>query len=97
MNPKISDFGLAKTFSSNDTEGNTRRIVGTYGYMAPEYASEGLFSIKSDVYSFGVLILEIVMGKNHQVSILMEILSTSLDTHGSCGKTTNGFNSWIHH
>ncbi|WVZ50653.1 hypothetical protein U9M48_001886 [Paspalum notatum var. saurae] len=63
MNPKISDFGLAKAFSSNDTEGNTRRIVGTYGYMAPEYASEGLFSIKSDVYSFGVLILEIVSGK----------------------------------
>ncbi|KAJ1276228.1 hypothetical protein BS78_05G198600 [Paspalum vaginatum] len=63
MNPKISDFGLAKAFSSNDTEGNTRRIVGTYGYMAPDYASEGLFSIKSYVYSFGVLILEIVSGK----------------------------------
>ncbi|KAJ1276175.1 hypothetical protein BS78_05G194000 [Paspalum vaginatum] len=63
MNPKISDFGLAKIFSTNDTEGNTRRIVGTYGYMAPEYASEGLFSIKSDVYSFGVLVLEIVSGK----------------------------------
>uniref|UniRef100_A0A0D9YA82 Protein kinase domain-containing protein n=1 Tax=Oryza glumipatula TaxID=40148 RepID=A0A0D9YA82_9ORYZ len=58
MNPKISDFGLAKIFSTNDTEGNTKRIVGTYGYMAPEYASEGLFSIKSDVFSFGVLILE---------------------------------------
>uniref|UniRef100_A0A0E0FMV8 Uncharacterized protein n=1 Tax=Oryza nivara TaxID=4536 RepID=A0A0E0FMV8_ORYNI len=63
MNPKISDFGLAKIFSTNDTEGNTKRIVGTYGYMAPEYASEGLFSIKSDVFSFGVLILETVSGK----------------------------------
>ncbi|KAF2912124.1 hypothetical protein DAI22_11g233300 [Oryza sativa Japonica Group] len=63
MNPKIADFGLAKIFSTNDTEGNTKRIVGTYGYMAPEYASEGLFSIKSDVFSFGVLILEIVRGK----------------------------------
>ncbi|TVU17830.1 hypothetical protein EJB05_33890, partial [Eragrostis curvula] len=63
MNPKISDFGLAKIFSTNDTEGNTRRIVGTYGYMAPEYASEGHFSVKSDVFSFGVLILEIISGK----------------------------------
>ncbi|CAL5010861.1 unnamed protein product [Urochloa decumbens] len=63
MNPKISDFGLAKIFSKNDNEGNTNRIVGTYGYMAPEYASEGLFSIKSDVFSFGVLTLEIISGK----------------------------------
>ncbi|XP_044361871.1 G-type lectin S-receptor-like serine/threonine-protein kinase RKS1 [Triticum aestivum] len=65
MNPKISDFGLAKIFSSNNTEGNTKRIAGTYGYMAPEYASEGLFSIKSDVFSFGVLILEIIHGKRN--------------------------------
>jgi len=65
MNPKISDFGLAKMFSSNDTEGNTKRVVGTYGYMAPEYASEGLYSIKSDVFSFGVLILEIITGKRN--------------------------------
>ncbi|CAL5092043.1 unnamed protein product [Urochloa decumbens] len=63
MNPKISDFGLAKIFNTDDTEGNTRRIVGTYGYMAPEYASEGLFSIKSDVFSFGVLTLEIISGE----------------------------------
>ncbi|RCV38889.1 hypothetical protein SETIT_8G178400v2 [Setaria italica] len=63
MNPKISDFGLAKIFGINDTERNTKRIVGTYGYMAPEYASEGLFSVKSDVFSFGVLILEIVSGQ----------------------------------
>ncbi|KXG19247.1 cysteine-rich receptor-like protein kinase 10 [Sorghum bicolor] len=66
MNPKISDFGLAKIFSSNNNEGSTtRRVVGTYGYMAPEYASEGLFSIKSDVFSFGVLILEIISGKRN--------------------------------
>ncbi|CAN6204652.1 unnamed protein product [Urochloa humidicola] len=63
MNPKISDFGLAKIFNTDDIEGNTRRIVGTYGYMAPEYASEGLFSIKSDVFSFGVLTLEIISGE----------------------------------
>ncbi|TVU24510.1 hypothetical protein EJB05_26952, partial [Eragrostis curvula] len=63
MNPKISDFGLAKIFGANDTAANTNRIVGTYGYMAPEYASDGLFSVKSDVFSFGVLTLEIISGK----------------------------------
>ncbi|OQU80603.1 hypothetical protein SORBI_3007G149700 [Sorghum bicolor] len=65
MNPKISDFGMAKMFSSNDNEGNTERVVGTFGYMAPEYASEGLFSAKSDVFSFGVLILEIITGERN--------------------------------
>ncbi|KAM0837739.1 hypothetical protein ACQ4PT_061437 [Festuca glaucescens] len=66
MNPKISDFGLAKIFNSNNNEGNTtRRVVGTYGYMAPEYAYQGLCSLKSDVFSFGVLTLEIVSGKKN--------------------------------
>ncbi|CAL4991391.1 unnamed protein product [Urochloa decumbens] len=78
MNPKISDFGLAKIFRLNNTEGNTNRIVGTYGYMAPEYASEGLFSIKSDVFSFGVLTLEIIGGKRtssvHQYGEFINLL-----------------------
>ncbi|XP_023734189.1 cysteine-rich receptor-like protein kinase 15 isoform X2 [Lactuca sativa] len=65
MNPKISDFGTARIFGSNQIEANTNRVVGTYGYMAPEYAMEGLFSIKSDVYSFGVLLLEIISGKRN--------------------------------
>lgn len=65
MNPKISDFGLAKIFGGNQNEGNTERVVGTYGYMSPEYAMEGLFSVKSDVYSFGVLLLEIVSGRKN--------------------------------
>ncbi|XAR56612.1 Non-specific serine/threonine protein kinase, partial [Bertholletia excelsa] len=65
MNPKISDFGLAKIVGANDTATNTKRIVGTYGYMSPEYAIEGLFSTKSDVFSFGVLVLEIVSGKRN--------------------------------
>nr|UIX27067.1 CRK3 [Triticum aestivum] len=82
MNPKISDFGLAKIFSSNNTEEDTtRRVVGTYGYMAPEYASEGLFSIKSDVFSFGVLILEILSGKrnsdSHQCGGFINLLGYS--------------------
>ncbi|XP_019105924.2 cysteine-rich receptor-like protein kinase 8 isoform X2 [Beta vulgaris subsp. vulgaris] len=63
MNPKISDFGLARIFKVEQTEDDTSKVVGTYGYMAPEYAMYGQFSVKSDVYSFGVLVLEIVSGK----------------------------------
>jgi len=65
MNPKISDFGLARIFGGNESQANTNRIAGTYGYMSPEYALEGLFSIKSDVFSFGVLLLEIVSGRKN--------------------------------
>ncbi|XP_022717017.1 G-type lectin S-receptor-like serine/threonine-protein kinase At4g03230 [Durio zibethinus] len=65
MNPKISDFGMAKIFGGDELQANTNRIVGTYGYMSPEYALEGLFSIKSDVFSFGVLLLEILSGKKN--------------------------------
>ncbi|KAI8006881.1 G-type lectin S-receptor-like serine/threonine-protein kinase [Camellia lanceoleosa] len=65
MNPKISDFGLARIVKGKETEANTMRIVGTYGYMSPEYALDGLFSIKSDVFSFGVIVLEIVSGKRN--------------------------------
>ncbi|KAI7743528.1 hypothetical protein M8C21_020970, partial [Ambrosia artemisiifolia] len=66
MNPKISDFGLARSFGGNETQANTERVVGTYGYMSPEYALDGLFSIKSDVYSFGILLLEILSGKRNR-------------------------------
>ncbi|XVF04254.1 hypothetical protein REPUB_Repub05bG0066800 [Reevesia pubescens] len=66
MNPKISDFGLARTFCGEQSEANTNRVVGTYGYMAPEYAIDGVFSMKSDVFSFGVLVLEIVSGKKNR-------------------------------
>ncbi|XP_015897133.3 G-type lectin S-receptor-like serine/threonine-protein kinase At4g27290 isoform X1 [Ziziphus jujuba] len=66
MNPKISDFGMARTFGGDQTEGVTRRVAGTLGYMAPEYAIDGQFSVKSDVFSFGILMLEIVSGKKNR-------------------------------
>ncbi|KAF8411255.1 hypothetical protein HHK36_003802 [Tetracentron sinense] len=65
LNPKISDFGMARIFGGDQDQANTRRVVGTYGYMSPEYAMEGRFSEKSDVFSFGVLLLEIVSGRRN--------------------------------
>ncbi|CAL8139769.1 unnamed protein product [Prunus armeniaca] len=65
MNPKISDFGMARIFEINEIEANTKRVVGTYGYMSPVYALFGHFSEKLDVFSFGVLLLEIVSGKRN--------------------------------
>uniref|UniRef100_M4DS30 Cysteine-rich receptor-like protein kinase 10 n=1 Tax=Brassica campestris TaxID=3711 RepID=M4DS30_BRACM len=65
MNPKIADFGMARIFGMDQTQENTNRIVGTYGYMSPEYAMHGQFSMKSDVYSFGVLVLEIMTGRKN--------------------------------
>ncbi|XP_057790524.1 G-type lectin S-receptor-like serine/threonine-protein kinase At4g27290 isoform X2 [Salvia miltiorrhiza] len=66
MIPKISDFGLARTCGGNETGAKTSRVVGTYGYMSPEYAVDGIFSVKSDVFSFGVLVLEIISGKRNR-------------------------------
>ncbi|OAY26069.1 hypothetical protein MANES_16G019000v8 [Manihot esculenta] len=63
MNPKISDFGMARLFRSDQIQDVTNRVVGTYGYMSPEYAVFGKFSVKSDVFSFGVILLEIISGK----------------------------------
>ncbi|KAK1439560.1 hypothetical protein QVD17_05380 [Tagetes erecta] len=78
LNPRISDFGLARSLDGSDTKANTRRVMGTYGYMAPEYTIDGIYSTKSDVFSFGVLVLEIVSGKknrgfrhaNHDLNLL---------------------------
>nr|DAD31825.1 TPA_asm: hypothetical protein HUJ06_010676 [Nelumbo nucifera] len=72
MNPKISDFGLAKLFPDERSQLRTRRIAGTFGYMAPEYAARGFMSAWSDVYSFGVLILEIISGRRNYDSQLEE-------------------------
>ncbi|KAL5989815.1 hypothetical protein ACLOJK_010709 [Asimina triloba] len=64
LNPKISDFGLAKLDEEENTHISTR-IAGTLGYMAPEYAMRGHLTDKADVYSFGVVALEIVSGKSN--------------------------------
>ncbi|XP_068492439.1 cysteine-rich receptor-like protein kinase 6 [Phaseolus vulgaris] len=63
MNPKLSDFGMARIVEMDHNCTNTNKIVGTYGYMSPEYAMLGQFSEKSDIFSFGVMILEIITGK----------------------------------
>ncbi|XP_052307844.1 cysteine-rich receptor-like protein kinase 6 isoform X1 [Populus trichocarpa] len=65
MNPKISDFGMARMFMEDQVQGKTTRVVGTYGYMSPEYAIHGQYSIKSDVFSYGVLTLEIISGRKN--------------------------------
>ncbi|XP_070677316.1 G-type lectin S-receptor-like serine/threonine-protein kinase At4g27290 [Malus domestica] len=66
FNPKISDFGLARSFGGNETTAKTKKVVGKYGYMSPEYVIDGFYSIKSDVYSFGVMVLEIVSGSRNR-------------------------------
>ncbi|KAM0844592.1 hypothetical protein ACQ4PT_056944 [Festuca glaucescens] len=92
MNPKISDFGLAKLFSLDTSVGNTSHIAGTYGYMAPEYALHGIFSAKSDVYSYGVLVLEIIAGRRNTFSQYPgtnnEDLLTTVWRHWSHGSVT---------
>ncbi|KAL3614099.1 Proline-rich receptor-like protein kinase perk4 [Castilleja foliolosa] len=59
---KVADFGLAKLSSDNFTHVSTR-IMGTFGYLAPEYASSGKLTDKSDVYSFGIMLLELITGR----------------------------------
>ncbi|KAF3954884.1 hypothetical protein CMV_019828 [Castanea mollissima] len=68
MNPKLSDFGIARIFKGDQIQDKTTRVIGTYGYMSPEYAVFGKFSTKSDVFSFGVILLEIISGKKNNSS-----------------------------
>ncbi|KAH9612414.1 hypothetical protein KSS87_004549 [Heliosperma pusillum] len=80
MSPKIADFGMARICSFDQTHIDTSRVVGTYGYMAPEYLLQGQFSVKSDVYAFGVLVLEIINGRR---------ISAGATTHQSGAATEN--------
>ncbi|KAK2994926.1 hypothetical protein RJ640_004480 [Escallonia rubra] len=65
LNPRISDLAIASTFGGAQIEAQTKHVIGTYGYMSPEYAIDGNFSVKSDVFSFGVILIEIVSGKRN--------------------------------
>uniref|UniRef100_A0ACD5TL62 Uncharacterized protein n=2 Tax=Avena sativa TaxID=4498 RepID=A0ACD5TL62_AVESA len=85
MNPKISDFGLARLFGRGQTQGVTNRVIGTYGYMAPEYVMGGNYSVKSDVFSFGVMVLEIVTGKKNSDTMQSKDLLTTMWEHWTSG------------
>ncbi|KAH7280781.1 hypothetical protein KP509_36G014200 [Ceratopteris richardii] len=63
FHPKLSDFGLAKLGPIGDKTHVSTRVMGTYGYCAPEYALTGQLTVKSDVYSFGVVLLELITGR----------------------------------
>ncbi|XP_078151066.1 cysteine-rich receptor-like protein kinase 6 isoform X2 [Carex rostrata] len=98
MNPKIADFGLARLFLVDQTVHVTRRVVGTFGYMAPEYALHGRYSIKSDVFSFGVLLLEIITGKQCCGTFeteLSDCLLSSTWEQWTAGTITNIIDSFI--
>ncbi|XP_015576698.2 probable serine/threonine-protein kinase PBL21 [Ricinus communis] len=63
FNPKLSDFGLAKLGPVGENTHVSTRVMGTYGYCAPEYAMSGKLTLKSDIYSFGVVLLELITGR----------------------------------
>ncbi|CAN1124102.1 Cysteine-rich receptor-like protein kinase 10 [Linum perenne] len=85
MTPKIADFGLARVFLGS--EGT--QIAETNGYMAPEYAENGQFSVKSDVYSFGILLLEIVTGQRSSETRDSVNLQSDVWDHWSNGMALN--------
>ncbi|XP_028776277.1 cysteine-rich receptor-like protein kinase 10 [Neltuma alba] len=84
MNPKISDFGMARMVGIHEIEESTSNIVGTYGYMSPEYAMFGQYSEKSDVFSFGVIVLEMISGR--------KITSSQDQSHGLLNYAWNQWN-----
>nr|TKW15066.1 hypothetical protein SEVIR_5G207300v2 [Setaria viridis] len=72
MNPKISDFGIARIYDLGPVEPEPTDVVGTRGYMAPEYMRERMLSVKYDVFSFGVLLLEIISGRRVNAAVFTE-------------------------
>ncbi|EFH56858.1 predicted protein [Arabidopsis lyrata subsp. lyrata] len=87
MVPKISDFGMVKLFKRDETEASTTKMIGTFGYMAPEYVIDRKYSVKSDVFSFGVLVLEVISGKrNAEFYLNEETLLSYIWRHWKEGK-----------
>ncbi|KAL0909960.1 hypothetical protein M5K25_020879 [Dendrobium thyrsiflorum] len=76
--PKIADFGMARLFPENLSHVSTR-VVGTNGYMAPEYAMHGYLSTKADIFSFGVLIIELITGQKNSTFAPRSDASTLLE------------------
>lgn len=81
---KLSDFGLAKLGPVGDKTHVSSRVMGTYGYCAPEYQRTGQLTVKSDVYSFGVVLLELITGRraidttrpNHEQNLVTWVCSS---------------------
>ncbi|WOG96684.1 hypothetical protein DCAR_0416020 [Daucus carota subsp. sativus] len=92
MRPKISYFGIARSFQKDENEGNTGKIVGTYGYVPPEYVKQGIYSRKYDVYSFGVILLQIISGKKcthlYGATRSLNLLEYAYDNLWKAGKGT---------
>ncbi|KAG2582744.1 hypothetical protein PVAP13_6KG170800 [Panicum virgatum] len=86
MNPKISDFSIARAFGGDQSRDITRRPVGTLGYMSPEYAYWGHVSTKSDMFSFGVIVLEMVTGQRNN--------SAYSDTSDSVSVLSHVWDNW---
>ncbi|XP_059075583.1 cysteine-rich receptor-like protein kinase 44 isoform X2 [Cryptomeria japonica] len=91
LNPKITDFGIARFFPEDVTQIQTR-VAGTCGYMAPEYVMRGHLSVKVDVYSFGVLLLEIVCGRKNTDADLPYHMQNLLEWAWVLFKRGNGLN-----
>ncbi|KAG2330473.1 hypothetical protein Bca52824_001653 [Brassica carinata] len=81
MEPKVADFGMARILKMDQSRADTRRVVGTHGYISPEYLMHGQFSRKSDIFSFGVLVLEIISGKRNSNFHEIDGSGKSLVTH----------------
>jgi hypothetical protein len=78
MRAKVANFGLARTFDGDDQTVMTRHVVGTYGYMAPEYIESGLVTPKLDVFALGVVMLELLSGRESIANVSKDELGDQL-------------------
>ncbi|PQQ08051.1 hypothetical protein Pyn_01360 [Prunus yedoensis var. nudiflora] len=95
FNAKLSDFGLAKLGPVGDKTHVSNRVVGTYGYCAPEYQRTGQLTVKSDVYSFGVVLLELINGR--RVTTITTREQNLVSWAEPVFKDPNRYPSWLIH